>query len=73
MFDSQQGCSLVLVATRPAVYTLGSSTLSLEQLRSGAVATYGEQVMVKLVLLLLLRDIRCLLLLQPCQECPPLI
>ncbi|KAB1258200.1 hypothetical protein Cadr_000022540 [Camelus dromedarius] len=73
MFDSQQGCSLVLVAMWPAVYTLGSSTLSLEQLRSGAVATYGEQVMVKLVLLLLLRDIRCLLLLQPCQECPPLI
>ncbi|EPY75175.1 hypothetical protein CB1_001774004 [Camelus ferus] len=70
---NKQGCSLVLVAMWPAVYTLGSSTLSLEQLRSGAVATYGEQVMVKLVLLLLLRDISCLLLLQPCQECPPLI
>lgn len=70
VFDTQQGCSLMLVAIWSTMYTLGSSTLSLGWLLSRVVAVHGEQVMAKLLFLLFLWDTHYLLLLQPHQELP---
>lgn len=70
VFDTRQGCSLMLVAIWSTMYTLGSSTLSLGWLLSRVVAVHGEQVMAKLLFLLFLWDTHYLLPLQPRQELP---
>ena len=52
MFDSKQGCSLVLVTTWFAMYTSGSPVLSPGELLGGVAAVCVELVMAKPPLLL---------------------
>ena len=52
MFDTQQGCSLVLVTTWFTMYTLGSPMLSPGELLSGVAAVHVELVVAKPPLLL---------------------
>ena len=73
MFDSQQGCSLVLVTACSAMYIWGSPALSPGELVGGVAAVHVELVMVKPPLLLFLQDTRDVLQLQPRQELPPLL
>ena len=72
MFDSQQGCSLVLVTTWFTRYTSGSSTLIPGELLVRVAAVPGELVMAKLPFLLFLQEAHEVLPLQPRQELPPL-
>ena len=52
MFDSQQGCSLVLVTACSAMYIWGSPALSPGELVGGVAAVHVELVMAKPHLLL---------------------
>ena len=52
MFDTQQGCSFVLVTAWFAMYTLGSPMLSPGELLSGVAAVHVELVVAKPPLLL---------------------
>ena len=72
MFDSQQGCSLVLVTAWFAMYTSESPALSPGELLIGVAAVHVGLVMVNPPLLLFLQDTRDVLQLQPLQELPPL-